>query len=158
MRLVIGYGSTLRGDDGIGHYVAHALAERINDPDIEVLACHQLTPELAEPMSRADLVVFIDACEGCIPGEIRLCSLEADHSSGSVTHNVNPATLLAASQIFYGCSPRAYLCSICGTNFEYGQVPSPDLINAIPGVVRRLKELLLKGKISPEILNPEWGT
>ena len=58
--LIIGYGNPLRGDDGLGWRAAEQLAEIIPQSEAEVIACHQLTPELAEPISRARLVIFID--------------------------------------------------------------------------------------------------
>jgi len=45
--LVIGYGNTLRGDDGLGQRAAEALAQRALPDGVEVLSCHQLTIELA---------------------------------------------------------------------------------------------------------------
>ncbi|HEY9173382.1 MAG TPA: hydrogenase maturation protease, partial [Verrucomicrobiae bacterium] len=53
--LVIGYGNTLRRDDGIGPKVAEAVAE-LNLPGVRSLACPQLTPELAEPIAHAKRV------------------------------------------------------------------------------------------------------
>ncbi|PPT05423.1 NADH-reducing hydrogenase maturation factor [Geitlerinema sp. FC II] len=59
--LVIGYGNSLRGDDGIGRAIAEQVASW-NLPHVRSLSLHQLTPELAEELSRVDRAVFIDAC------------------------------------------------------------------------------------------------
>ncbi len=59
--LVIGYGNTLRGDDGAGCYVAERLCALNHEPGLKVLSLHQLTPELAQPVAEAGLVIFIDA-------------------------------------------------------------------------------------------------
>lgn len=59
--LIIGYGNPLRGDDGLGWHVAQRLAAVLPQHRARIEVCHQLTPELAEPISRADLVIFIDA-------------------------------------------------------------------------------------------------
>jgi hydrogenase maturation protease len=66
--LIIGYGNPLRGDDGLGVEVACCLKEIIRDESVEVLSQHQLMPELADPVSRASLVVFVDARVGDTPG------------------------------------------------------------------------------------------
>ena len=58
--LVIGYGNTLRSDDGVGAKVAAAVAE-LALPGVVALVLHQLTPELAETISEARAVVFVDA-------------------------------------------------------------------------------------------------
>ena len=57
MILVIGYGNELRRDDGLGPRVAASLA----GPGVRALAVRQLTPELAEEVATARLVVFVDA-------------------------------------------------------------------------------------------------
>ena len=58
--LVIGYGNTLRGDDGVGQKVAEVIAS-LGLSGIRALSCHQLTPELADPISEVRMVVFVDA-------------------------------------------------------------------------------------------------
>ena len=74
--LVIGYGNPLRGDDGIGRHAAELLA---GDPPLdgaEVLTSHQLVPELAEDISRASLVVLIDASLQGEPGSLSVRRIE----------------------------------------------------------------------------------
>src|SRR5258708_21465848 len=68
--LVIGYGNELCGDDGLGWRVAQDLAARQFDGDVEIMALRQLNPELAEPISQADRVIFIDARMGREPGVV----------------------------------------------------------------------------------------
>ena len=45
--MVIGYGNTLRSDDGVGPLVAEAVHELVL-PDVQTLAAGLLTPELAD--------------------------------------------------------------------------------------------------------------
>src|SRR5690348_5980583 len=58
--LVIGYGNTLRSDDGAGPRAA-AEVGAWGVPGLRAWAVHQLTPELASPIASARLVVFVDA-------------------------------------------------------------------------------------------------
>ncbi len=58
--LVIGYGNTLRGDDGVGQLVAVAVS-KWQLPGVIALERHQLTAELAEPLSRAAIAIFVDS-------------------------------------------------------------------------------------------------
>jgi hydrogenase maturation protease len=58
--LVIGFGSDLRGDDAAGRHVADAV-ERRALAGVSVRTPSQLVPELVEPISRAERVVFVDA-------------------------------------------------------------------------------------------------
>ncbi len=60
--LIIGYGNLLRGDDAVGCHAAHELEQHYrDDPEVEVIATQQLTPEMAEDVSRCGLVLFLDA-------------------------------------------------------------------------------------------------
>ncbi len=68
--LVIGYGNALRSDDGVGWHAAALLADDPRLAGIDVLALHQLSPELALDMSRASLVILVDAGVDDPPGTI----------------------------------------------------------------------------------------
>src|SRR6266481_2633708 len=57
MLLVLGYGNTLRSDDGVGPKVVEAIAA-LKLPGVLILSCDLLTPEMADPISCADSVVF----------------------------------------------------------------------------------------------------
>ncbi|MFM7313194.1 MAG: hypothetical protein ACKO0M_08520 [Cyanobium sp.] len=57
--LVIGIGNRLRGDDGVGFWLAER-AEGLQLP-VKVKAVHQLTPELVDDLAGAARVLFIDA-------------------------------------------------------------------------------------------------
>lgn len=57
--LIIGWGNSLRGDDGIGLKVAELLERRLIQADIRCSL--QLLPEMCEEISRARQVVFVDA-------------------------------------------------------------------------------------------------
>jgi hydrogenase maturation protease len=69
--LVVGYGNSLRGDDGVGWHAAGRLAADPRLAGARVLARHQLTPELAVDVAQASLVVLVDAVAGAEPREIR---------------------------------------------------------------------------------------
>ena len=70
--LIIGYGNLLRGDDAVGCHAAHELEQHYrDDPEVEVIATQQLTPEMAEDVSRCGFVLFLDASSAEKPGTIR---------------------------------------------------------------------------------------
>jgi len=58
--LIIGYGNTLRGDDGAGPRVAEVVAGW-SLPNVRAISAAQLTPELAEALAGAEVVIFVDA-------------------------------------------------------------------------------------------------
>ncbi|MCC6177585.1 MAG: hydrogenase maturation protease [Chloroflexi bacterium] len=155
--LAIGYGNPLRGDDGLGWHVARALDAMVGSEAVggseeavgsglaTVLACHQLTPELAESIARARLVVFVDARAGGMPGrvEARPVDDEAAPAGGwAFSHHVTPALLLAAAAYLFGSRPAAYLVTVDGASFECGSELSAPVAAAVPLVVERVRELL----------------
>lgn len=141
--LIIGYGNPLRGDDGLGWHAARQLAERIHCDDVDILTCHQLTPELAEAVSQVDLAIFIDAdCEG-IPGMLKCEDVQPDNSSNvDFTHHFDIPALLACAQILYGTCPRAVLCSITADSFDLTEDLSDAVQAALPALVQRVLALI----------------
>jgi hydrogenase maturation protease len=147
MILVIGYGNPLCGDDGVGPYIVGRLADDAGElsGDIECLSVHQLTPELAENISRAAAVIFIDAAAGGkMPGGVTCYKLArsarpSEVGSGAFTHHVSPETLLENAGFLYGRRPVAYLYTVSGENFNLGAPFSPAMEAALPGLFDRLK-------------------
>src|SRR5208283_4534442 len=103
--LIIGYGNPLRGDDGFGWRAATRLLGLVADPEVEVMAVQQLTPELMEPISRAGRVVFIDAAAGGEPGVLREREVAADPETQRFTHHSTPGGLLAGAAALFGRAP-----------------------------------------------------
>lgn len=137
--LVIACGNPLRGDDGLGPEAARQLAQRC-PPQVMICQCHQLTPDLIEPISEAELVIFIDAaCDHGVPGQIR-CTAVADADGGPwpMTHHANPSWLLACCQSVYGLRPQALVFSVTTAAFDYGQALSEAVASALPVLVERV--------------------
>jgi hydrogenase maturation protease len=151
MILVMGYGNTLRGDDGVGQHIARRLEVSLYSETVDVLACHQLTPELVEPVSRAELVIFIDAAENGQPGQIRTTEVQPQHVTDAFTHNVTPATLLAAAFDLYGVHPRGLLITITGVQFNYCEMLSPEVEAAADEVIRRIDRLVRTNAVAYEL-------
>jgi hydrogenase maturation protease len=141
MILIIGYGSTLRGDDGVGQHIAWRLEAGEYGEAVEVLACHQLIPELVESIRRADLVVFVDATEEGQPGDIHCTAIQPETVTGAFTHNVTPMTLLAIANDWYGVQPKGIAVSITGAQFDYSEELSPQVQAVIPKVVEMVQQL-----------------
>jgi hydrogenase maturation protease len=120
--LVIGYGNPLRGDDGAGWRAAELLADDPRAAGARVLACHQLTPELAEDVSRASLLVLIDASsEPGAAGSVSSHGLSGPPRSESVfSHHVDPVRLLQLADSLFGQAPPAVQVSIGALDLEVG--------------------------------------
>jgi hydrogenase maturation protease len=142
--LIIGYGNPLRGDDGFGWHAALRLREIVHDADIEILAVHQLTPELMDPISRARRVIFIDAAVGEDAGKLTVAPLETTGGpAGVFTHFATPAALLEGARSLYGARPEALLITVVGLDFEIGADLSEPVQLALESLATtKIRELL----------------
>jgi hydrogenase maturation protease len=124
--LVIGYGNTLRGDDGVGYQVAETVAEW-QLPQVRSIAIHQLLPELATDIAETDIVMFIDAVVTAdrATSKISITSLVPGGDENFSTHIITPQLLLGITQRLYGAPPVAYLLTIPAIDFTLGATPSP---------------------------------
>lgn len=148
MILVIGYGNSDCGDDGVGPAVVAQLADEMPLAGVEYRVAYQLTPELAEPVSRARAVIFVDAAADQPPGQIARSCVEAAEG-GSMTHHVSPGSVLALAGALYGGTPKAALWSIGGENFGLGEPFSAAVETALPELVE-----LVRGQIA-EMARPQ---
>jgi hydrogenase maturation protease len=137
--LIIGYGNRLRGDDAIGPMAAERLREIVCDPTVEILALHQLTPELMEPISRAGRVIFIDAAAAGEPGALEERPVTADSQGGNFTHHSTPGGLLAGARAFFGHAPEATLYTVRGEDFSFGQHLTPRTAKALLKVLEKVQ-------------------
>ena len=79
--LVLGYGNTLRRDDGVGVRAAELMAADPRFAGVEVLTAYQLTPELSLDIATASLVIFVDADVRGLPGAIEVRELRASEGA-----------------------------------------------------------------------------
>ena len=144
--LIIGYGNPLRSDDGLGWHAIRELSRGVESPDVELLPCHQLTPDLADKIATAGTVIFIDAIqieesdagpEGPIVSEI-----SPSAGSSAFSHELTPATLLDLSRQLYGGCPRAYTVSLRGESFAFGEALSPSVAKALPELIQKVCALV----------------
>lgn len=140
--LVIGYGNTLRGDDGVGWSVADRLAADPRLSGVDVLRSHQLTPEFALDVSRASAVVFVDATVSGPAGRVNVAALDPVAGGTASSHHMAPETLLALSQALYGAQPPAWLVSVGCATLELGDGLSDVVAAALPAAVDAVIDLL----------------
>lgn len=150
MMLVIGYGSTLRSDDGVGQHVANEVAAQ-GWPAVRGIARTQLMPELAAELAEAELVIFVDAIVSSASGvQAEDITIAPDAQPGPMTHHATPQGLLALAQSLYGRSPRALLISVPGTDFELGESLSPAVLQGA-GVALHLIGLQVRATTQPQV-------
>lgn len=146
--LIIGYGSTLRSDDGVGYLIAESLMDLfdarspgsdLNSPVPEVFARQQLTPDLADNLSRVDRVIFVDACADATPGEVKVRDVVPKGEKwGAFAHEMAPDVLLDCVKECYGKVPAAQLITIGGECFDIGEGLSAPVKAAMPLVIERV--------------------
>jgi hydrogenase maturation protease len=117
--MIIGYGNDLRSDDGIGQRIAEEIAAW-HLPSVQSLAIHQLTPDLADALANSDLAIFVDACLPVDGYDVQIQPLFPADDFDSSIHTGDPRSLLALTEVLYGCSPTAWLVTIPVVNFEIG--------------------------------------
>jgi hydrogenase maturation protease len=137
--LVVGFGNTLRCDDGVGPRVAEAV-ELLGLTGVLTLSCHQLTPELAYPVSMAGNVVFVDAAVD-EPGTLSMRRLEPMDSSLVLEHAPDPRTLLALSRDAYGRAPSAWMITVPAEVLGFGEELSPVARRGVRKAVEAVREL-----------------
>ena len=137
--LVIGYGNTLRRDDGVGQKVAEAVAA-LNLPCVSVLACQQLVPELAEAISQAGGALFVDAAIDA-DGTAELQEIEARSAEPILAHATDPRALLALAGQVFGHCPCAWSLTISVGDLSFGDGLSPRAEAGLRTAVEQTKEL-----------------
>ena len=141
--LVIGYGNTLRGDDGVGPRVAEAFAA-MHLPGVRTLVCQQLSPEHAEPISQAERVVFVDAAvDG--PSEVQLRELEPGDSTQLMAHAADPRTMLALARDVFGHAPKAWWLTIPAEDLGFSETLSPVAQRGLERAIELVRQFASKG-------------
>jgi hydrogenase maturation protease len=135
--LVIGYGNTLRADDGVGPRVAEAVGS-LGLPGVRTLICQQLSPEHADPISQADAVVFVDAAVDAAR-EVQLRLLEPSESSQLMAHAADPRTMLALARDVFGHAPEAWWLTIPAVELGFGETLSPAAERGLQEAVKRIQ-------------------
>lgn len=137
--LVIGYGNTLRGDDGAGYRVAEQV-ETWNVPGVRAIACHQLTPELAAEIVECDRVIFVDAA---LPETYTVVSVESLQPDPTPleTHFSTPAGLLQLAQQLFNHCPEAYQVLIPTHSMEFTESLSALTQTALKTALQEIRVL-----------------
>ena len=145
--LVIGYGNPLCGDDGVAWHIAELLSPLFAPGVVNTI--HQLTPEWAEPVSRAGHVVFVDAAVDGIPGEIR-CIPIAPAAKQHGSHEMTPDGLLGMALELYGACPPAQLVAVSGLSFELSESLSAEVAASVPLAATMIHEVVEKTEMPGE--------
>jgi hydrogenase maturation protease len=139
--LVIGYGNSLRRDDGVGPRVAEAI-EELQLPGVRTLVCQLLTPEFADQVARARKVIFVDAAVDRTDG-VHFRNLEPGPTSQLMAHAADPRTLLALARDVFGHAPAAWWLTVPAINMGFGTDYSPAAERGFHTAVEEIKKLVV---------------
>lgn len=140
-RLVIGYGSDLRGDDAAGRLAAEAVAAW-GLPGVQVLSVHQLTPDLAGPVAEAAMVVFLDAHAASECPRPRIRRLAPTLRGTHLGHHGGPRAILAWAALSAGRAPDGYWVTIPAQTFALGAAISARTQGSIRSMLPAIRRLL----------------
>lgn len=148
--LVVGFGNTLRGDDGLGPRVADALARRHWPKSLKphFLSLPQLDIGLIPALAEAALAIFVDARrdDDDAPIRIKRFAARADAASPPIahpgTHALTVDGLLGIVQHWYGRRPECYLILAKGQDFSFRETLSQRSRQAADLAVRAISKIL----------------
>jgi hydrogenase maturation protease len=146
--LVLACGNTLRGDDGVGWWIAGRVEQYFGSCDVEVEFVRQLTPELSDQVSCAELVIFVDCSSIVAPGDVSVLPVSpAELLPRILTHHLDPASLLRLSADLYGRIPdEAYVVAVGGESFELVETLTEPVTAAVPVAVELVGRILRSRK------------
>ena len=148
--LVIGYGDELRGDDAVGAQVADTIADW-HLPEVNAIVTHQLLPELAVEIAKANYVIFVDACgeESCtLRAQLSPISAKLKRASSSSLELGHSAQgLLALTQEVYGHVPQAWLLQVPTKNFDFGEQLSSTAHRGVDDAVQTIERLFINYQV-----------
>lgn len=152
--LVLGFGNTLRRDDGAGAVAARLLAvdPRLDRSEVEVREAYQLLPEMALDLAEVTLVVFVDADARGLPGSIEIHALDpataartdadARGQPGASSHHVGGGELVALAAALSGRAPEAVAIGIGVADLGTGEGLSPAVESALLKVADIVAEMV----------------
>ena len=152
--LIVAYGNRSRSDDGLAWHVADKLEVSLQSPEIKILRLHQLAPEVAEAVSHVEAVIFIDAAQDGLPGEIHwnvvdALSAEAAYRDVRLTHHFSPGTIVALARHLYAATPQVFSVTLTGACFDHGDTLSAKVLDTLPVLTAQVEDRvrqLLSGK------------
>lgn len=150
--LIIAYGNAMRGDDAVGLHAARELERQFrDDPEVDIVACQQLMPEMADDISGSELVIFLDACCGEEPGTVRCKHISPANVPVGLTHHLDPQSLVSAAEQLYGEAPQAICITLAGWSFEASNRLSKSAQLRLPELVLQTRGIITAHRKQPPV-------
>ncbi|OHE11564.1 MAG: hypothetical protein A3J96_07715 [Sulfurimonas sp. RIFOXYC2_FULL_36_7] len=116
MRVIVGYGNELRGEDAFGVDVIKKL-EKFHLKNTKLISAFQLTPEIVLELLEADEIIFIDACNNEKNHYALACSLSVQ-SRFNLSHHISPKTIVSMLENLYEKHPNFFIYSMMTDSFD----------------------------------------
>lgn len=116
MRIIIGYGNDLRGEDAFGVDVIKLLKAH-HLKDTVLLDLYQLTPELCLELQDAKEIIFIDACYGEENQYTLACNIE-EKGETNLSHHISPKVIVSLLNNVYKQTPKYEIFSMITDQFD----------------------------------------
>ena len=154
--LLIAYGNSSRGDDGVAFHVIRRLRARLGFPvgeptnaysdtdrDPAILCAHQLGAEMAEILGQYDVVIFIDAHIAQAQRDpVHWEALKPSLCVSLGGHHIQPSMLLGLCKAFGDHCPEGYILSVLGTDWGFGETLSAETSRLADQAVEIVLEFL----------------
>ena len=142
--LILACGNSLRGDDAAALHVARELRSGQCESETVIHSSTQWTPEQAESISEAEMVIFVDASAILSPGVVQCRKVSPEHNAPErFSHSSSPEGLLAMAKLLYGAAPAAaFLITIGARSFDFSEELSETVKAAIPCALSQIKAIL----------------
>lgn len=116
MKIVVGFGNDLRGEDAFGVDVISKLQD-YNLGNTKLISTFQLTPELSLELKDATKLIFIDAAFNQDYNYALGCSLE-EIKQNQLSHHISIKTIIMILERLYDTKPEYELYSMFTNNFD----------------------------------------
>lgn len=116
MRAIIGYGNSLRGEDGFGVEVIQRLQNHTIE-NTKLFELFQLTPELCLELLGCDHLIFIDAYS-LRNHQYSLIVPISSHTDWNISHHISPWTILTLLKELYNQTPTFEIYSMATCSFD----------------------------------------
>ncbi|MDD5373194.1 MAG: hypothetical protein PHO62_07180 [Sulfurimonas sp.] len=116
MRVIIGYGNELRGEDAFGVAVIKEM-QKFSLKDTKLISVFQLTPEIVLELLDADEIIFIDTCSDEKNHYSLSCSL-SEQNGLNLSHHISPKTIIYMLKSLYNRHPNFFIYSMMSSSFD----------------------------------------
>ena len=116
MRVIIGYGNELRGEDAFGVDTIKKL-QKLSLKNTKLLSLHQLTPEIVLQLLDANEIIFIDASYDEKNHYALACPL-TEQDNLNLSHHISPKTIIYMLNNLYKNMPKFLIYSMMSRSFD----------------------------------------